>query len=144
MIDKMFEYEGIEIYNFLDFYEYTLTHKQFRIACRFECDLDYEYLFRLIFELKNITLLAEEIELYVNPRTQSSSFLRLVRYGRHRQINIVGIARRASEMSIDFRSQTNRIISFRQTEINDLKIFENIGLHDLDKLGDHNYKEIYY
>ena len=139
----MHEYKGIITENFLDCFEYIKDKKDFRVCVRFTNDMDFEYLFSLIFELGNITLLLEEAEIYISPQATSSSFLNLVRYGRHKNIQILGIARRASELSLNFRAQTNVIYSFKQTEIRDIETLEKIGFRQLNQLGEHEFSEIY-
>lgn len=44
----------------------------------------------------------------------------LVFMGRHRRVNLVLVAQRATKIPIDIRSQANRIITFKQTEPNDV------------------------
>lgn len=138
----MHEYNGIICENFLDCLEYVRDKREFTVCCRFTSDYDYEYLFKLIFELGNITLLLEEAEIYISPGSTSSNFLDLVRYGRHKNIEILGIARRASELSINFRAQVNKIYSFKQTELRDMEILEKLGFTNLNKLAEHEYSEI--
>jgi len=86
----------------------------------------------------------EEAEIYISPYTKSSSFLRLVRYGRHRNIKIIGVARRTSELSLDFRAQVNKIYSFKQTQPRDLQLMQELGFENLDKLSEHEYAEQTY
>lgn len=143
-IDPLAEFDYEVFTDFESAYNYLTVNETFKVSIRFTNDLDFEYLFKLIFELENITLLLEEAEIYISPSVRSSEFLRLVRYGRHRKINIVGIARRSAELSRDFRSQTNRIVSFKQTDIIDLKNLELLGLSNLDNLNEHEYKEVFF
>lgn len=144
VIDPRFEYEDnfVIVYNFRDAYNYLINKKEFHLACRFSDDLDFDSLFELIFVLKNICLVVEEAEIYISPYEKRNEFLKLVRYGRHSNIKIIGIARRTSELSLDFRSQVDRIISFQQTDFNDLQTMKKIGFEDLEKLEGHEYKEI--
>lgn len=45
---------------------------------------------------------------------------RLIFMGRHRTVNLILIAQRAAKIPIDIRSQASRIITFRQTEPDDV------------------------
>jgi hypothetical protein len=145
IIDALSEYEnGIIFTNVDTLIEYILDnkinqHDNFKFICRFTDDKDIELLFLLVFELSNLTLLVEECEIYVSPNSKSSNFLKLVRYGRHKNISIIGVARRSTELSLTFRSQTDTIFSFKQTDKNDLVKMEELGLYDLDKLEDYKY-----
>lgn len=144
VIDSRAEYNNgfTIVYDFENLYEYIVNKDNFKVACRFTNDDDIEFTFKLIFVLKNICLLAEEAEVYISPYAKQSYFLNLVRYGRHQNISIVGVARRASELSIDLRANTDIIYSFKQTEQNDLEKMEKIGFQNLDNLPEHEYKQI--
>lgn len=131
-------------YNFLECYNFFINvtpGDSFKISIQFDNDIDYDFLFKLLFEVKNLLLVLEEAEIYISPQVKSSSFLRLVRYGRHRKIKILGIARRTAELSRDFRSQTNKIISFKQTEDIDIKNMEALGITGLEKLEKFDFVE---
>ena len=144
IIDPKFEYEnGIIFYNIIDLIDYIEDNKlkEFTFICRFNNDDDIEYLFKLVEILQDLVLVVEEAEIYISPYAKQSKFLDLVRYGRHHNISIIGIARRVSELSINLRAQVDKIISFKQTEPNDLKVMESLGLYDLDKLEKYKYKD---
>jgi hypothetical protein len=147
IIDALSEYEnGVIFYNIDNFIEYIIENKvnhfeEFKYICRFTDDQEIELLFQVVFELSNLTLLVEECEIYVSPNAKSSNFLKIVRYGRHKNISVIGVARRSTELSLTFRSQTDSIISFKQTDTNDLKKMEELGLYGLDKLTDYKYPE---
>jgi len=142
IIDPRDEYDGIIVNSFEDFVDYIKDKDEFKIVCRYESDIDIDYTFKAIFVIKNILLVVEEAEIYISPLAKQSSFLTLVRYGRHKNIKIIGIARRASELSIDFRAMTDKIISFKQTEIRDLDALEKLGFKNLNQLGEHEYQEL--
>ena len=147
IIDAMEEYEGIIFYRMSDLFDYIEFNdlidndKPFRLVCRFSEDIEIEYLFETLFVVGNLLLVVEEAEIYISPYAKSGAFLKLVRYGRHKKISILGIARRSSELSLTFRSQVNCIYSFKQTDFNDLKYFEKLGLYGLDKLEDYKYPD---
>lgn len=147
VIDKMIEYESDTIfYNLTDLIKYILENKpeQFYFVCRFESDKEIEKLFELVWYLKNLVLVVEESELYISPYQKQSNFLKLVRYGRHRGISIIAIARRVVELSNDVKANADKIISFKQILKKDLQYLESLGLENLDKLGQYEYKEVIY
>jgi hypothetical protein len=68
------------------------------------------------------------------------AFLDVLYRGRHRNVNVLLIAQRASTINIAARSQWTRIISFRQTETQDTKWIEGqagepLALADLPQFG---------
>jgi DNA helicase HerA-like ATPase len=145
IVDALQEYTGLILEDFESTVEFFRNKpKEFKLVCRYDSDLAIEYLFKLIFEIGDICLVVEEAEIYISPYAKSSSFLRLVRYGRHRNIKIIGVARRTSELSLDFRAQVNKIYSFKQTQPRDLQLMQELGFENLDKLGEHEYAEQTY
>lgn len=51
---------------------------------------------------------------------------RLIFMGRHPEVNIIFVAQRASSIPIDIRSQANRVISFRQTNSDDVRALKEV------------------
>lgn len=147
IVDAMNEYDEGMIFNSFDdlvnyFYDYT--PETFTFICRFESDLEIEFLFKLCNAVGNLLLVVEEAEIYISPYAKSNEFLNLVRYGRHKSISILGIARRTAELSIDLRAMVDKIISFKQTEVYDLKKMESLGFEKLNELNDFEYAEKSY
>jgi len=139
------EYEGLVIEDFESLVEFFRKEPQeFNLVCRFDNDTAIDFLFKLIFEVGDICLVVEEAEIYISPYAKSGAFLRLVRYGRHKNVKIIGVARRTSELSLDFRAQVNKIYSFKQTQPRDLQIMQELGFENLDKLSEHEFSEQTY
>ena len=142
IVDCLLEYnDGIIVENFLDFIDYVKNKDTFKIICRFHSDIDIKYLFLSLVEIKNCTLVVEEAEIYISAGARSSEFLDLCRYGRHYNVSILGIARRSAELSIDFRALCEKIISFKQTELNDIQKLNSVGLYDLENLEQFEYTD---
>jgi len=149
VIDSLYEYrEGLIFYDFYSFAYYLKNkyteNKPFSYILRFSTDEDYEKLFLVLFAMKNYLLIVEEAELYISPYSKKTEFNKIVRYGRHKEISILGVARRASELSQDFKAQVNKIYSFVQTNPIDLQIMRGFGFHGLDKLSNYSYHVKYY
>lgn len=146
VIDSLFEYESeLVFYDLESLIKYFNENKPltFKIVCRFSNDFDVEGLFLIVKQITNVVLILEEAEIYISPYTRFSNFLYLVRYGRHFNINILAIARRATELSLDLRSQVNSIyICSAITEPLDLKNFSLLGL-DIEKIKNLKQYEIY-
>jgi len=142
ILDPLSEYDGTICTNVLDAIDYAEHNETFQIVCRFNNDYDIDFMFRAIYFLKNILLVVEEAEIYISPNSRSSDFLYLVRYGRHSNIKILGIARRVAELGTDFKAQVNKIISFKQILKNDLDILKYYGFNNLENLREYEYSEI--
>ena len=136
VIDMMNEYNSpfIIINDFESLADYVSNHSSFQISCRFSSELEIEYTFLLTRIIENVTLVVEEASIYISPGARQSSFLDLARFGRHNNVQIVGVSRRASELSSDFRALTEYVISLKQTEPLDLKILSQIGFNGLENL----------
>lgn len=80
-------------------------------------------------------MLAEEAEAYISPYAGQSEFLKLIKYGRHHNIKVLGVARRTGELNINFRAMCEKIISLKQTEPNDLKKLNELGFEGLENLN---------
>lgn len=148
-LDPLLQYGGTVVTSFDGFAEIFKNDpppEKFDIVCRFQSDTDHDYMFRAVREIGNCMLVVEEAGIFIDPRSQMESFSWLVNYGRHREISMICISRRVPELSIQFRSQINRMITFRQTEPPDLKTLEAYGFDpvQVSNLPDHEYlaKEI--
>lgn len=144
VIDPMEEYEGIIFYDFYTLNEYHKINQleSFIYVCRFSSDLEIEYLFKFSQAIENNLLVLEECSIYVSPQAKSNEFLNIVRFGRHKQISIIGISRRATELHNDLKAMVNKIISFKQTHPIDLQNMSKLGFQNLDSLPDYEYQEI--
>lgn len=147
IIDPMLEYDsGLIFTTFEDLISYYREHKPetFKFICRFKSDLEIEFAFRFCSIVGNLLLVVEEAEIYISPFARSTNFLDIVRYGRHNSISILGIARRTSELSADLKAQVNTIYSFNQILPRDIKLMEEMGFINIDKLPPHEYHKLDY
>jgi len=149
-VDTLFEYdEGLIFYSFEDLINYLINNKcynnNFVFICRFQTDLEINYLFELAYLLGNLCLVLEEAEIYINPYQKvNSSFLKIVRYGRHKSISIIAIARRVVELSNDIRSQVNLMYSFKQINPIDVQNLKKYGFQRVENLKDYEYELVEY
>ena len=92
----------------------------FRVSLRAD---DTETLLRaldLVYEMPGVLVIVEETSLYCSPSHLPPEISRLVRYGRHRDISQVYVARRPSEIHRDLTAQADVIVSFVQHEQRDV------------------------
>ena len=131
-------------YSLEELYDFVLNNKDFHIVVRFTSFFELEYLWRLIYAIGNLTLVCEEIGSYIDAEKKDTSFNRLIFFGRHAGISIVGVAQRPILLSTSLRSQFNTIICFKQTFQNDLDKLEEIGFNreELKNLSVGEYREI--
>lgn len=147
IIDKMIEYHSDNIfYDFNSLLEYYLKNipENFTFVCRFENDNDVELLFKFCWFVKNLCLVVEESELYISPYQKQSEFLKLVRYGRHRAISIIAIARRVVELSNDVKANADEIISFKQILKKDIDYLKQLGFNKIENLKQYEFEVINY
>ena len=147
IIDRMLEYESDNIfYKFDDLLDYFLKEKpnKFNFVCRFESDNDIELLFKFCWYVKNLMLVVEESELYISPYQKQSEFLKLIRYGRHRNISIIAIARRVVELSNDVKANADTIISFKQILKKDIDYLRNLGFTKIESLKTYEFETVKY
>lgn len=83
-------------------------------------DEDLE-LIDLAYHLSRFTLLVEETSRYVAPTSLPQPMEQLVRFGRHRAINQIYLARRPSEIHRDLTAQSDIIVSFVEHERRDVE-----------------------
>ncbi len=72
----------------------------------------FDFFCGLMLAKGNMTLVIDEVDHYSTNYFISKYFKKLVKYGRHRQVNLVMVARRPKEIHPLLRSQTTRFIIF--------------------------------
>ena len=142
ILDPMGEHGGTVFYDFDSLADYFETEReQFQCVLRPIEDYDADYFFRIARTIGNCTLLVDEAEIFINPQSMPDSFRWLIQFGRHREVNIIAVARRAPELNIYLRAQQTSIITFAQTEPRDIEHLEDYGFdrNELEQLEGHEY-----
>lgn len=139
IIDYLNEYDnGDIVYNTDDIISIIIKNpKNFKIIVRFLDDIPD--LFQTLFKIHNYTLLIEELSNYSTPYYIDDYLRKILQYGRHKNINFIGISRRPAEINRLATSQATCIITFKMIEPLDLKYLNSIGIHNSDKLDDYKY-----
>lgn len=132
VIDPMWEYEAPTVCDgrealtiFRDYFQREGTEKPFYISFRNKNDIDYNAVFRSVWSLGNVLLVCEEADLIISARNRY--FDQLVGQGRHRNVHLACIARRAPEINKDFRAQVTSFFSFYQSEPDDIEHLREWG-----------------
>lgn len=74
----------------------------------------------LCFHLNNTWLVIDEASLYCSPVSMPTEIGKLVRFGRHKELSLIVVARRASEIPRDITANSDIVISFAQREPRDV------------------------
>jgi hypothetical protein len=129
IIDPMWEYDADVIVRSLEEFREYFNRKgvtqNFRIAYRKKNMIDYDAIFRSVWSLGNVLLVCEEADLIISARNKY--FDQLVGQGRHRNVHLICIARRAPEVNKDFRAQVTSFFSFYQSEPDDIEHLREWG-----------------
>jgi len=68
------------------------------------------------FDIPDITIVVDECSMYCNPHFLPEEFARLIRYSRKRNIDLIFLARRPSEVHREVTAQANLLVTFIQYE----------------------------
>ena len=88
---------------------------------------EYGLIFDVALEAGNCWLFLEEADRFGDP-SQNWSYDEIITRGRHRGISICALSLHPFKLPIDLRRQATSLVSFRQTEPNDIKwIADHVG-----------------
>lgn len=135
VFDTLGEYDTQRIFYSFDealrAMERSIPKARFQWGVRLADMADYVDLFELAFELPGTLLVFEETSLFCSPSYLPPSLSKLVRYARHREIDLVFVSRRASEVNRDLTAQSDFIVTFRQHEPRDLQYLSSVSGRDV-------------
>lgn len=128
-LDPMEEYEGQVMNSYDEFIDFFLNEppRSFNLVLRFTTQEEILYTFKSVWDIQDVLFVVEEIELYLDPRDPNEDFDRLISFGRHHNIHLLGISRRFVEISTKFRAQCTSIFTFKQFLRRDLDALEDMG-----------------
>lgn len=144
ILDPMGEYQGISFWDLNDMAGYCREHKLFRV--RTEDGTALNVLSCLALVERNCCLVVEESQRIIPPVYPLPSYFSDILYrGRHAAVSAVIVAQRAATTHIACRSQWSRIITFRQSEQDDVRwLIQTTGfdLPEIRTLGVGEYYDI--
>jgi len=87
------------------------------------------------------SVIVEEADKFCSSHNIDKNLGNLIDYGRHFDCDLVFLARRAAKVHKDVTSQADCIVSFRQTELNDIKPLRKLwsDAEHLPELKDHHF-----
>lgn len=94
---------------------------KYRLALRCLPVEDNLELIDYMYEFPGALIVVEETSLYTKSNFLPEPIAKLVRYGRHREIDQFYIARRPSEVARDITAMADLVVSFQQREPRDVK-----------------------
>jgi DNA helicase HerA-like ATPase len=149
VFDPLHEYENGDVITTLDEFAERMKEnpKEFYLVLRFlgtdvkTSELMFEYASRIIWNVGDIMLVLEEAEIFLDSSDKNSFINYLISFGRHKGVSLVGIGRRPVELAIRLRSQFTSIVTFRQSEPNDLRYLEMLGFDSAEvaSLGQYEF-----
>jgi len=90
---------------------------------------------RLAYGVGNCVLVVDEIDLYGDVRSPDESLLKVIRYGRHRGVSLIGVSQRPANVVRDLTAQSDILIMFHTTENRDvLYLADRIGSDNAERL----------
>lgn len=116
---------------------------EFRLSLR---DKDTGRLIRLLevaFEIPDTLVIIEETHFYASPSFLPEELSSLVRLGRHRAISQIYVSQRPSGLNRNLTSQSDFIVTFRQTEPRDILWLAQVaggGAEDVRTLPDYKVR----
>jgi hypothetical protein len=141
ILDPVLEYEGLLFDDLTDMVHHVRDNRIYQVKGQFAADMPFLCDISMAVaggesERHDVTLVIDEASRAVPSRLQlHPSFTNVVFRGRGRRladgswtehVHLVVVSQRASSISIDARSQYTRLISFQQTEPNDVRAIENM------------------
>lgn len=136
VIDSLAEYgkdRGLEVYtdfeSCVEAIQESAGRDRFRLSLRVLSEEENLDLIGLCYEAagdinergKTSMIVVEETSLYVKPNMMPDEIAKIVRYGRHRELDQVYVSRRPAELSRDLTANADVIVTFRTTEPRDLQ-----------------------
>lgn len=128
LYDTLGEYDGPRYLDIISFIEACQQDSGGYLEAIFDppTNEDFPYFCRVALSVGRVYVVVEEIDLFTTPYNTPVELQKLIKYGRHYGVNIVGVSRRPSEVSRLFTSQATRFIAFLQREPRDIQYFRSI------------------
>lgn len=125
VVDNTQEYDGMEIVvgyrSCIKRLMQASSEKKFRLSLRAESTEEDLVLLSMAETIENHLLVIEEASRYVSHAMLPKPIAKLIRFGRHKCINQIYLARRATELHRDITANSDIIITFHQHEPRDVK-----------------------
>jgi len=121
-------------YNIDDFIFMLSNKRKFKIRCHFEHLDDYQKIFDIVWNLNNLVLIIDEINLHSDRYNISENLNNIVKRGRIKNISLIYNSQRPTDINREITSQSEFLISFRIQEPRDVSYFPKTFRSDVDKI----------
>lgn len=105
----------------------------------------FRFFCRCALALGNVYVVIEEVDLFCRPSIMPKELEALIKYGRHKGVNLVAIARRPAEVGRLLTSQATRYVIFNQIEPKDIAYWRSILgdlAHDIPALARYHFLDV--
>ena len=101
----------------------------------FDPEREFEQFCEFCYELYNVVIIIEEIDMFSHAGWSTKFLNYIIRYGRHKNIDLISTSRRPADIPRMITSQTEKFIIFRIIEPRDIVFLSMITGYDLDFKG---------
>lgn len=150
ILDPRFQYEvnirRIAFTSVSKFKKWITKKDNYKLFIKYKLELvvraidieDAEELAELVYQLKNITFVIDEVDMFFDTRTTKKSYFnKLVQYGRHNLIDIISTSRRPANISRNLTALTDIFYFSRLREPNDKQYIKGLlGSHEVDQIAE--------
>lgn len=127
VFDPLGEYSGRLVSDPLELFKTIRRAKRFFIVYRpTDARKEFPWIARIAYEIGELCLVAEEISWAISPAKMDPRIEILIRMGRHKGVELIGISRRPAEVNRDLTANAGTIHIFRTTEPRDIKYFRDL------------------
>ena len=136
-LDLLGQYGGDKVYSvegFCQWAEAKHEDETFEVSIRLDDTDDYLQVLHVAYEIVDYLLVAEETSYFCSPAGMPRELSKIVRYGRHRKISQLYLARRPSELHRDLTAQSDVIVSFYQHEPRDIAYLAACGVENAERV----------
>jgi hypothetical protein len=121
--------------SFNEFVDMINEKDKFKIRCVFYNEDDYEKLFFALKQIKNFTLLIDEISFFADQYSINEDLKEIVTRGRHNNISVVWNTQRPQMINRVLTSQAYNLIIFRLSDVSDIRYvwLDKNKIHSLKK-----------
>jgi len=105
----------------------------------------FNLLCEYVYERGNVTFAIEEVDCFTSANYCPAFLSYIIRYGRHKNINLIGITRRPADIPRLLTSQANKLYLFKISEPRDIEYLQKYSrdsLNDMGRLKEYQYQEI--
>lgn len=146
ILDSQDEYEGGVIFHQVEHFIDLYLNEKIKpgiFIFRLSSDEQIDALFITCWLLGNLTIIGEEIDLYCSAYAINNNLEKIIKYGRHRNINLIAISRRPAEVSRLISAQADEVYIFKTMEPRDLQYFSTFGVSASNLTSLKDYQNIH-